>query len=128
MIETEVRRYGLSHLDYLEAEAIFIIREIVAENESPAMLFSGGKDSAVMLHLAAKAFAPASIPFPVVHIDTGHNFDEVLDFRDRRVAVRCQLIHLAQQRSQFLMLTKHLLVHIVTLVVVVHHIPFPETI
>lgn len=85
MIETEVRRYGLSHLDYLEAEAIFIIREIVAENESPAMLFSGGKDSAVMLHLAAKAFAPASIPFPVVHIDTGHNFDEVLDFRDRRV-------------------------------------------
>lgn len=86
MMETvEARRYGLTHLDYLEAEAIFIIREIVAENEAPAMLFSGGKDSAVMLHLAAKAFAPASIPFPVVHIDTGHNFDEVLDFRDRRV-------------------------------------------
>lgn len=87
MMETvEARRYGLTHLDYLEAEAIFIIREIVAENESPAMLFSGGKDSVVMLHLAAKAFAPASIPFPVVHIDTGHNFDEVLEFRDRRVA------------------------------------------
>ncbi|WP_313477340.1 sulfate adenylyltransferase subunit CysD [Microbacterium sp.] len=86
MMETvEARRYGLTHLDYLEAEAIFIIREIVAENEAPGMLFSGGKDSAVMLHLAAKAFAPASVPFPVVHIDTGHNFDEVLDFRDRRV-------------------------------------------
>lgn len=87
MTETvEPRRYGLSHLDYLESEAIFIIREVVAENENPAMLFSGGKDSAVMLHLAAKAFAPASIPFPVMHVDTGHNFDEVLDFRDRRVA------------------------------------------
>lgn len=83
---TQSRRYGLSHLDYLESEAIFIIREIVAENESPAMLFSGGKDSAVMLHLAAKAFAPSPIPFPVMHIDTGHNFDEVLAFRDRRVA------------------------------------------
>ncbi|MBD8011333.1 sulfate adenylyltransferase small subunit [Microbacterium sp. AR7-10] len=85
METVEARRYGLTHLDYLEAEAIFIIREIVAENEAPGMLFSGGKDSAVMLHLAAKAFAPASVPFPVVHIDTGHNFDEVLDFRDRRV-------------------------------------------
>lgn len=82
---TEARRYGLSQLDHLEAEAIFIIREIVAENERPAMLFSGGKDSIVMLHLAIKAFAPGSVPFPVVHIDTGHNFDEVLEFRDRRV-------------------------------------------
>ncbi|WP_434811386.1 sulfate adenylyltransferase subunit CysD [Microbacterium sp. bgisy189] len=78
--------YGMTQLDYLEAEAIFIIREIVAENESPGMLFSGGKDSIVMLHLATKAFAPASLPFPVVHIDTGHNFDEVLEYRDRRVA------------------------------------------
>lgn len=82
----DVNRYGMTQLDMLEAEAIFIIREIVAENESPAMLFSGGKDSIVMLHLATKAFAPASLPFPVVHIDTGHNFDEVLEFRDRRVA------------------------------------------
>lgn len=79
-------RYGMSQLDLLEAEAIFIIREIVAENESPAMLFSGGKDSIVMLHLALKAFAPASLPFPVVHVDTGHNFDEVLEYRDRRVS------------------------------------------
>jgi sulfate adenylyltransferase subunit 2 len=86
MSETaDARRYGLSQLDYLESEAIFIIREIVAENESPGMLFSGGKDSIVMLHLAAKAFAPGPIPFPVIHIDTGHNFDEVLEFRDRRV-------------------------------------------
>lgn len=82
----DTRRYGLTQLDYLEAEAIFIIREIVAENESPAMLFSGGKDSIAMLHLAVKAFAPGPIPFPVVHIDTGHNFDEVLEFRDRRVS------------------------------------------
>ena len=79
-------RYGLTQLDFLEAEAIFIIREIVAENESPGMLFSGGKDSIVMLHLAAKAFAPGPVPFPVMHIDTGHNFDEVLEFRDRCVA------------------------------------------
>lgn len=79
-------RYGLTQLDHLEAESIFIIREIVAENESPGMLFSGGKDSIVMLHLAAKAFAPGPIPFPVVHIDTGHNFSEVLELRDRYVA------------------------------------------
>ncbi len=79
-------RYGLTQLDYLEAEAIFIIREIVAENESPGMLFSGGKDSIVMLHLAAKAFAPGPIPFPVMHVDTGHNFAEVLELRDRYVA------------------------------------------
>lgn len=86
---TEARegsRYGLSQLDYLESEAIFIIREVAAENEHPAMLFSGGKDSLVMLHLAAKAFAPGPIPFPVMHIDTGHNFREVLEFRDRRVS------------------------------------------
>lgn len=81
----ETQRYGMTQLGYLEAEAIFIIREIVAENEHPGMLFSGGKDSIVMLHLAAKAFAPGPIPFPVVHIDTGHNFDEVLAFRDKRV-------------------------------------------
>jgi sulfate adenylyltransferase subunit 2 len=70
----------------LEAESIHIFREVAAEFERPALLFSGGKDSIVMLALAEKAFRPAQIPFPVVHIDTGHNFPEVLDFRDRRVA------------------------------------------
>ncbi len=78
--------YRVSHLDALEAEAIFVMREVVAEFERPVLLFSGGKDSIVMLRLAEKAFAPARIPFPVMHVDTGHNFAEVLDFRDRRVA------------------------------------------
>jgi sulfate adenylyltransferase subunit 2 len=83
----------VSHLDALEAESIFIMREVVAEFERPALLFSGGKDSIVMLHLARKAFAPARIPFPLVHIDTGHNFKEVLDYRDRAVeAAGIQLI------------------------------------
>jgi sulfate adenylyltransferase subunit 2 len=76
----------LSHLDVLEAESIHIIREVAAEFEKPVLLFSGGKDSAVMLRLAEKAFWPARVPFPVMHVDTGHNFDEVLEFRDRRVA------------------------------------------
>src|SRR5688572_6958630 len=78
--------YELSHLRVLEAESIHIMREVAAEFERPVLLFSGGKDSIVMLRLAEKAFWPARIPFPVMHIDTGHNFDEVLDFRDRRVA------------------------------------------
>jgi len=73
-------------LSTLESESIHILREVVAEFERPAMLFSGGKDSVVMLHLAAKAFWPARIPFPVLHVDTGHNFGEVIDFRDRTVA------------------------------------------
>ncbi|HKY65016.1 MAG TPA: sulfate adenylyltransferase subunit CysD, partial [Acidimicrobiales bacterium] len=78
--------YELTHLQALEAEAIHIIREVAAEFERPVMLFSGGKDSAVMLHLAVKAFVPAKLPFPVMHVDTGHNFPEVIDYRDRRIA------------------------------------------
>jgi sulfate adenylyltransferase subunit 2 len=78
--------YELSHLQALEAEAVFVIREVAAEFERPVLLFSGGKDSAVMLHVAVKAFAPAPLPFPVMHVDTGHNFAEVIEFRDRRVA------------------------------------------
>ena len=78
--------YRISHLRALEAESIHIIREVAAELERPVLLFSGGKDSICMLRLAEKAFAPARIPFPVMHVDTGHNFPEVLEFRDRRVA------------------------------------------
>jgi sulfate adenylyltransferase subunit 2 len=78
--------YRLSQLDALEAESIHIFREVAAELERPVLLFSGGKDSIVMLRLAQKAFWPARIPFPVLHVDTGHNFPEVLAFRDRRVA------------------------------------------
>ena len=78
--------FEISHLDVLEAEGIHIIREVAAEFERPALLFSGGKDSIVMLHLAMKAFWPAKIPFPVMHVDTGHNFPEVIAYRDRRVA------------------------------------------
>jgi sulfate adenylyltransferase subunit 2 len=77
--------YELSHLDALEAESIHIFREVAAEFERPCLLFSGGKDSVVMLHLALKAFAPCSLPFPVMHVDTGHNFDEVIEYRDRAV-------------------------------------------
>ena len=78
--------YELTHLEMLEAEAVHIVREVAAEFERPVLLFSGGKDSAVMLHVALKAFAPAKLPFPVMHVDTGHNFPEVIEFRDRRVA------------------------------------------
>jgi sulfate adenylyltransferase subunit 2 len=78
--------YSLSQLDSLEAESIHIIREVAAEFERPVLLFSGGKDSIVMLALAERAFWPARIPFPVMHVDTGHNFAEVMEFRDRRVA------------------------------------------
>ena len=78
--------YTLSQLDVLEAESIYVIREVAAEFERPVLLFSGGKDSVVMLALAEKAFRPARIPFPVMHVDTGHNFGEVIEFRDKRVA------------------------------------------
>jgi len=77
--------YGTDHLATLEAESIHIFREVAAEFERPCLLFSGGKDSVVMLHIARKAFAPARAPFPVMHVDTGHNFPEVIDFRDRAV-------------------------------------------
>jgi sulfate adenylyltransferase subunit 2 len=75
-----------THLDWLESEAIYILREVAAECERPVLLFSGGKDSVVLLRLAEKAFRPAGFPFPLMHIDTGHNFDEVIEFRDRHVA------------------------------------------
>ncbi|MFK0049961.1 phosphoadenosine phosphosulfate reductase family protein, partial [Streptomyces sp. NPDC090741] len=78
--------YALSHLDALESEAVHIFREVAGEFEKPVILFSGGKDSIVMLHLALKAFAPAPVPFTLLHVDTGHNFPEVLDYRDRAVA------------------------------------------
>ena len=78
--------YELSHLRELEAESIHIMREVAAEFENPALMFSGGKDSIVMLRLAEKAFSPAKIPYPVLHVDTGHNFKEVIDFRDRRTS------------------------------------------
>ena len=74
------------HLRDLEAEAIFVTREVAAEFERPVLLFSGGKDSVVLLRIAEKAFWPARLPFPVMHVDTGHNFDEVIEFRDRRIA------------------------------------------
>lgn len=78
-------RTELSHLRWLESEAIHIIREVVGEFDRPGLLFSGGKDSVVMLHLATKAFWPGKVPFPVLHVDTGHNFPEVLEFRDATV-------------------------------------------
>jgi sulfate adenylyltransferase subunit 2 len=79
------RAVHLTHLDELEAEAVHIMREVAAELERPVLLFSGGKDSIVLLRLAEKAFRPGKFPFPVMHVDTGHNFPEVLEFRDRRV-------------------------------------------
>ena len=77
--------YVITHLRELESEAIFVIREIAAQFENPVLLFSGGKDSILLTHLAKKAFYPAKIPFPLVHIDTGHNFPETIEFRDNLV-------------------------------------------
>jgi len=92
--------YSLSQLDSLEAESIHIIREVAAEFERPVLLFSGGKDSLVMLALAERAFWPARVPFPVMHVDTGHNFPEVIEYRDRRVAeAGLQLIVASVQES-----------------------------
>jgi sulfate adenylyltransferase subunit 2 len=92
--------YEISHLRALESEAIHVIREVAAELERGVLLFSGGKDSAVLLHLARKAFHPAGLPFPVMHVDTGHNFPEVLEYRDQMVAdVSAELIVASVQDS-----------------------------
>ncbi|MEV7419835.1 sulfate adenylyltransferase subunit CysD [Streptomyces sp. NPDC089919] len=87
--------YALSHLDSLESEAVHIFREVAGEFEKPVILFSGGKDSIVMLHLALKAFAPAPVPFTLLHVDTGHNFPEVIEYRDRAVAKHNLRLHVA---------------------------------
>lgn len=81
-----MEEYKLNHLAELEAESIYVMREVAAQFENPCLLFSGGKDSIVMAHLAKKAFAPAKVPFPFLHIDTGHNFDETIRFRDELIA------------------------------------------
>ncbi|MFF2329235.1 MULTISPECIES: sulfate adenylyltransferase subunit CysD [unclassified Streptomyces] len=83
------------HLDSLESEAVHIFREVAGEFERPVILFSGGKDSILMLHLALKAFAPAPVPFPLLHVDTGHNFPEVLEYRDRTVEKHGLRLHVA---------------------------------
>lgn len=80
-----MNNYHLTHLKELEAESIYVIREVVAQFENPVLLFSGGKDSIVCYHLARKAFYPANVPFPLMHIDTGHNFDELYEFRDQLI-------------------------------------------
>ena len=93
--------YNLSHLKQLEAEAMHVFREVAAQFENPAILFSGGKDSIVMSHVARKAFYPGKVPFPLLHVDTGHNFPESIDFRDRyaeelgvKLDVGLSLIHI----------------------------------
>src|ERR1700740_3616407 len=86
LVENQSALVNARHLDALESEAIHIMREVAAECANPALLFSGGKDSVVLLRIAEKAFRPGSFPFPLVHIDTGHNFPEVIEFRDRRAA------------------------------------------
>ncbi|MFD4622342.1 sulfate adenylyltransferase subunit CysD [Streptomyces sp. NPDC058475] len=86
LIEVSENPYALSHLDALETESVHIFREVAGEFERPVILFSGGKDSIVMLHLALKAFHPAPVPFSLLHVDTGHNFPEVIAYRDRVVA------------------------------------------
>jgi sulfate adenylyltransferase subunit 2 len=91
---------AIDNLDELEAEAVYVIREVAAEFERPVLLFSGGKDSLVMLHVAIKAFTPARLPFPIMHVDTGQNFDEVLEFRDSIVErLGLQLVVASVQQS-----------------------------
>ena len=95
-----MQKYSLTHLKELESEAIYVLREVAAQFERPALLFSGGKDSIVVAHLARKAFYPAAIPFPLVHIDTGHNFPETITFRDEFVKkIGAQLIVRSVQQS-----------------------------
>ncbi len=95
-----MENYNLSHLKQLEAEAIYVLREAAAQFNNPALLFSGGKDSVVMAYLAYKAFYPARIPFPLVHVDTGHNFDECYTFRDAFVEkYKCRLVVGSVQES-----------------------------
>ena len=95
-----MNKYQLSHLEELEAESIFIIREVTSQFENPVLLFSGGKDSIVCYHLARKAFYPANVPFPLMHIDTGHNFDELYQFRDDLVKeTKARLIIAYVQKS-----------------------------
>jgi sulfate adenylyltransferase subunit 2 len=92
-MDEERTSYQVNHLAQLESEAIFILRETAAQFERPALLFSGGKDSIVMAHLARKAFFPARLPFPLLHVDTGHNFQETLDYRDQYVSdLRADLV------------------------------------
>ncbi|MFI2029176.1 sulfate adenylyltransferase subunit CysD [Streptomyces buecherae] len=93
--EAQAHPEALSHLDALESEAVHIFREVAGEFERPVILFSGGKDSIVMLHLALKAFTPAPVPFPLLHVDTGHNFPEVIDYRDRVTAEHGLRLHVA---------------------------------
>src|SRR5690606_209197 len=78
-----MQSYNLTHLRELESESIYVLREVASQFDNPVMLFSGGKDSIVMFHLARKAFWPAKVPFPLLHVDTGHNFEETIEFRDR---------------------------------------------
>ncbi|MFG2843694.1 sulfate adenylyltransferase subunit CysD [Kitasatospora sp. NPDC048296] len=94
-VRTEDTPFALSHLDALEAESVHIFREVAGEFERPVILFSGGKDSIVMLHLALKAFHPAPVPFSLLHVDTGHNFPEVIAYRDRVVAQHNLRLHVA---------------------------------
>src|SRR5437879_9637884 len=91
--------WRVDELRLLEAEAVHIIREIVAELERPVLLFSAGKDSIVLLRLAEKAFRPLPLPFPVMHVDTGHNFDEVIEFRDRRVTGQWHKLIVASEQE-----------------------------
>ena len=95
-----ITTYELNHLDLLEAEAIHIFREVASEFERPGLMFSGGKDSIVMLHLASKAFWPARLPFPVLHVDTGHNFPEVIEYRDQLIKeLEARLVVASVQKS-----------------------------
>jgi len=95
-----MNKYHLTHLKELEAESIFIIREVVAQFENPVLLFSGGKDSIVCHHLARKAFYPANVPFPLMHVDTGHNFEELYKFRDQLVKeTKAKIIIASVQKS-----------------------------